>query len=288
MAPRMTGHCAMHRTLAMSRAWLLLLGLWVVLGASTARAQSAQETALARKLFEEGVTLADHGDWQGAADRFGRAFALKPTSGIAFNYASALVEVGRIVEACELLRSVTRDATASAPLRSEAEAKLAQVSPRIGYLTVRVEGDPGPDGRVDVDGTDWPRAAWGVASPVDPGTHMVRLSRGELEISREEVSLGDGERRELSLSAGAAPELPVGPVVTDTTDGHMDSAAGGHGQTGDGGSERRPFYKSWVLWTAVGAVIVGAVVAGVLLGSPKDKKSEAPVSGDTTPAVIRW
>ena len=73
-----------------------------------ARAQTAQETALARALFEEGVVAADAQRWDEAAERFERAYGLKATPGIAYNWASALVELGRLVEAGERLRSVAR------------------------------------------------------------------------------------------------------------------------------------------------------------------------------------
>jgi hypothetical protein len=75
--------------------------------------QGGHEVALARALFEEGITLADRGDWTGAADRFGRAHSLKPTSGTAFNWASALAETGQLMQASELLESVIRDPKAA-------------------------------------------------------------------------------------------------------------------------------------------------------------------------------
>ena len=64
-------------------------------------AQAPQQNALARTLFEEGVALADRGDYVGAADRFSRAYSLKPTSGIAFNWASVSIETGKLVQAGE-------------------------------------------------------------------------------------------------------------------------------------------------------------------------------------------
>ena len=64
-----------------------------------AQAPAPQQNALARTLFEEGVALADRGDYVGAADRFSRAYSLKPTSGIAFNWASVLIETETPVRA---------------------------------------------------------------------------------------------------------------------------------------------------------------------------------------------
>jgi hypothetical protein len=263
-------------------AWVFVLNFVSLLAAHHACAQTAQETALARSLFEEGVTLADRADWPGAADRFGRAYALKPTSGIAFNYASVLIELGRFVEASELLRVVTRDAAANEELRRQSEEKLQQVQPRIAYLAVHVEGEPRSQARVDVDDAEWPRMAWGVASPVDPGPHKVRAVVDGVEHAQESIELSEGERRELTLKLGTTSVVSLpqveDPDPLDNTPPPLDQEAR------DG---RKPLYKSWLLWTGVGLAVAGGVVAAVLLTS--DRTSEGKVvEGNVSPTSIEW
>jgi hypothetical protein len=248
----------------------------VCLTSASVRAQDAQDTAMARGLFEEGVGLADAGDWAGAEDRFARAHALRPSSGIAFNWASALLELGRVVEASEQLRNVLRDPEAPEDMRSEAQAKLDQASARTAYLTVRVEGDPRGVNAL-VDDKPLQEAAWGAPAPIDPGEHVVRLLRGERELVSELAMLGDGERRELTL---VAPELVLEPTP------EPEPVALPPPPVED--RESRPVYKSWVLWTAVGAVVVAGAVTSVLLLGGKDKAPEEPVLGNTEPGVIRW
>jgi hypothetical protein len=251
--------------------WLLALcaGAWL-LSAQGVCAQSARETAMARALFEEGVIMADRARWDEAVDRFRRAQALKPTPGITFNLAAALAESGKVIEASEMLESLARDPAASAELKRESESKLAEIAPRRAFLTLHVQNAPG-DAHVKVDGQEWPQAAWEMASPIDPGTHTVVGSSGEQEALRESLTLGPGERRELSLS------WPMAEGTDPASSGGTDDQSAG---------ERKPLYKSWLLWTGVGAVVVGGVIAAVMLTGNKDPTTEAPIAGNT--GVVTW
>jgi hypothetical protein len=242
-------------------------------------AQAPQQNALARTLFEEGVTLADRGDYVGAADRFSRAYSLKPTSGIAFNWASVLIENGKFVQAEDLLLGVQRDPAASASLKAECETMLSALKPRIAHLQVHVR-DPSasaidPALSVEVDGQDWPRAAWDISSPVDPGAHVVRLLRDRAELTRSEPELAEGAVREVML------EVPAEQVAER-------SALSTPARPVDEPRTHAPLYKNWIVWTAVGAVVVAGVVTGVVLATHKDAKDEAPIRGNTTPGVLTW
>ncbi len=248
---------------------VLLIGL---VFARTGHAQDAQQTALARTLFEEGVSLADRGDWVGAADRFERAHSLKPTSGIAYNWASALRETGKLVQAQELLLQVTRDPRADPDLKRQAEQALSALSPRIARLKVRVVDARERDIQVEVDGAGWPRAAWDVWSPIDPGAHTAVLKRGEDALRRAELTLGEGEHRELELSERAtAADAPSGSEPAN-----------------DHGERPKPLYKRWLLWTAVGAVVAGGVITGIVIAKHREPESASPVTGNAAPGVLTW
>jgi hypothetical protein len=270
-----------HRSTCWVLLVTLLFGLSPLVGTRPARAETPQETALARSLFEEGVALADQSDWSGAADRFGRAYAIKPTSGIAFNYASALVELGKLVEASELLRKVKSDPNASEELRRQGEAKLAQIQPRIAYLTVEVENDPGTS-KVELGDSEWPRAALGVASPVDPGTYKVRCVVNGVEQASQEFTIAEGERRSLTLSL-SAPQPPKPQGTSPVLDPNP-----GLSRPDETPGARRPLYKNWMLWAGVGVVVAGGVVTAVLLSGRSKGKEDEPVMGNTGPGVLRW
>ncbi len=230
------------------------------------------------------MTLADKADWNGAADRFGRAYALKPTPGIAFNFASALIELGRFVEASELLRTVTRDAQASEDLRRQAEEKLRLIEPRIAYLSVHLEGQPGGQARIDVDDQEWPRVAWGVASPVDPGAHRVRCVVDGEERAAQDIALGDGERAEVTLKVGPAAAVQTLPKVQDPDS--LDNTPPPLDRETQSG--RKPLYKNWMLWTGVGLAVAGGVVAAVLLAGSGGTTTTGVVEGNTGRGHTTW
>jgi hypothetical protein len=226
-----------------------------------------QELALARTLFEDGIDRADEGDWSGAADRFRRAYSIKPTSGIAFNWASALIHIDRIVEASELLRGVLRDDSADAGLRAGSRDKLEEVLPRIAQLRLVVAHADDPVLQIALDGAPWPRAAWNVRSPVDPGPHELVCSRGGEEVDRASIRLENGASHDLTLCDEASL-----------------AGSGPHHSTP---GERKPVYRRWELWTAVGAVVVGSVVTLAVV--KRDKGAEqSMVEGNAGPGVIRW
>jgi tetratricopeptide (TPR) repeat protein len=255
--------------------WILSAVLASLL-TSHASAQTSHEVALARALFEEGVALGDKGDWAGAADRFERAYALKPTSGIAFNWASALAQIGKLTQASELLEGVSRDPKAAPELKEDSEKKLRELAPRRPRLKLHVDPSIAERSAVSVDGNAWPRAVWDVAVPVDPGTHVATAVSGEQELARAELELGEGEQRELALGA------PLGTSdadLADQTHGQREKAATG---------ARTPLYKNWILWTSVGVVAVAGVVAAVVVTRNHGSEMEPPVVGNAGAGVIRW
>jgi hypothetical protein len=261
---------------------MMLLILAVSVLPTTSQAQTAQETALARTLFQEGVALGDKGNWSEAADRFRRAYSLKPTAGIAFNLASALVEIGKLVEASELLEKVARDPAAAADLKSESEAKLAQLESRKAYLTLHIPNAPTEGLRIQVDGHDWPTAAVGVASPVDPGSHALEATSPPDLSAHQSVQVAEGERRELTLVLSAplrkVVELPPPAPTAPPQPAQVPVQSSNH-------KDKPPLYKNWMLWTGVGVAVIAGVVTGAVLASGGDK-TQSPIGGNT--GTIKW
>lgn len=179
----------------------------VLLVGSAASAQTPEETALARTLFHEGVELAEAENWSEAADRFRRAHALRPSAIIAFNLSLADVEIGRLVEASEMLEWVVRQEDTDEAMRADAGARLEILRPRLARLTVRVEGSEGV--QVTLDERELPHAALGVAMPVDPGLHRLQLSRASEVVLEEERSVVEGEAAEWSVTAPPPPPDPA-------------------------------------------------------------------------------
>jgi hypothetical protein len=252
------------------------------------RADDAQNSALARSLFEEGVTASDAGDWPRALERFSRAYALRPSSGIAFNLATAEIEMKRTVRAAEHLRAVLNDTTTPAELRERARLRLAEVVPRIAYVTVHVDAAAADGVELRVDGVTLPTQAWGAATPVDPGQRVFDLVRENHIYDTRTITLQEGERTELTLKAEVTPFAEPAaslPIAAPTQNANVQPAP-----TATRASDRHtPASKRWIWWTSLGVAVAAGVTVGIVLATgDADSQPEAPVQGNTSEGVIRW
>lgn len=178
-----------------------------------AEAQDAQ-TEEARQEFEAGVAASREGRWVEARGHFERAAELAPRPTVLANLGSAQQQTGQLVEARDSYRrflAVSTDPEASERIRAE----LASLEPRIGRLTIRLDGDR-PGDVVLLDGR-----------PVDPGTLEVNPGARELRVERdghavaqETVEVASGGHAEVTLTAidltPALPDEPEGEGGDDT------------------------------------------------------------------------
>jgi hypothetical protein len=174
-------------------------------GVGPARAEGAsdeQQRVTARALFNEGLEYADAGRWHEAADRFRRAYQAKPTSEIGYNLAQAYIRLGYLATAAELLRRAAVDPEASLAVREAAQARLAQVAPRLGRLAVHL--DPSAGGFAYLDGRLLDPVRLGTPMPVDPGPHLLQARwRDGPDLSRR-ISVPEGTESAVTL----APPVP--------------------------------------------------------------------------------
>lgn len=197
-------------------------------------------TVRARALFEEGVELADHGEWDRAVHRFRSALEHRESSRVRLNLAVSLARMGRMVEALEELERVLADPEVDEAVEREAELLREETAPRLGRLMVQVIGGL-QDAHVTVDGRPW--VLLGEPGPADPGVRVVRLIEGDAELDVEEADVPEGGEARVVL------EQPA-PLESDDEEGDDDS---------------------WIWGTVIGAAIVvvgAAVVTAVVLAEP--------------------
>ncbi|UJR78437.1 tetratricopeptide repeat protein [Sandaracinus amylolyticus] len=273
-------------------ATLTLLTTLLLAPAAHAQDPDPARGAAARALFQEGVGLARRGDYAEAIDRFRRAQALRPAAPIAYNLAAALAHEGELVEAAELLERVLRDPSIPPQLRASAERQRDQIAPRVGRLTVRLEGDHGGV-RVHIDERELPEAMVGVPVPIDPGAHEIRAMRDGEDVAHERIEIGEAERREVALTipARVVPReaLTVAPARASSSERVPEAALEtserdpvDRGSSGGGGDD------ALVITLAIvgGVVVAGAVTAtAIVLTSPQTPE---PVMGNTMPGVLTW
>jgi hypothetical protein len=258
---------------------------WAPIGAATAQAPVDEEaTAAARALFEDGVRLADAGDHQQAADRFRRSLQLRRSLVVAYNLASSLVQVGRLVEASEVVRSILRDAEAPARLRAAAQELLDRVTPQIGRLTVHVTGDP--EGvEVRMDGEPVPSVLVGVPRPVDPGGHTVSIHRGGTVLGSRDVTIEAGGLAEVSLEAPPPVPTPEEVVRRQGDERLVRDLGSGARSSSVAAQGGRSVAEEPAFWVGVGGGLVAVAVAAIVIGVVATQEP-APVQGDFDPPVV--
>ena len=264
---------------------VLLGGLAISVGVAAAQeaASDAETTASARALFEQGMDAVDGRDFETAADRLARSLELRDSPVVRTNYALALIELGRLVEASEHLRQVQRGAPADSRVHQIATERLASLEPRLGRLVVVVTGST-EDVEVRVDDAPMPPALVGVEHPIDPGAHRVSLHRGDVELASSSVSVEGGRTSSLSLTARPpTPEEAAAEAWVSDSD-----LLPGNRETPSGGIE-----QEWWFWTLIAAVVVGAGVGiAIAVATYEPQPGEPSLLGDdgTTHLTLvqRW
>lgn len=252
---------------------------WILGGLSalvmvTARPVSAQDDdtsnrAMARQLFNEGIELGEQERWEEAVDRFSRAYDLRPSPGIAVNLASALIPLGELVEASELLQELMDDEeTPDNVLELAATLFAEEIEGVIAELTIVVD-DVSDDLEVYVNDNPIPPAAWGVGIPANPGETVVEAMLDGDVVATETLTLERGGSQEVDLEIELDEETERRPneVVVPGSD-----------------SDSSVFESPW-FWTILGVVVAAGV--GVTLGFVLGGSSEAdPVAGNTNPPFL--
>jgi hypothetical protein len=283
--------------------WLSLVSCAVLALTTPARAQlpdpnspvadpvlEEQEKEQARLLFSEGLQYVENEDWVQAEARFRGVLLLRASHVVAYNLASALSHLGRLMEAAELLRGIVRDASAEPSARSAAEQLLAETEQRIGTLTLRVAGDSA-GAVVTLDGS---RLELGeiLTISVDPGEHRVMVERDSRLVTSETVQIGGAAPLQVSLTLNLPPRIvpvAVARAAQPARQAPPGSAVGARtapsDSAGDDDDSGDSIFESWWLWTAVGAVAAGGAITGILIARGGDDAD--PISGDTDPPLLR-
>ncbi|MBN8616983.1 MAG: hypothetical protein J0L92_40755 [Deltaproteobacteria bacterium] len=246
----------------------IVAALVLVLSA-TARAQAVDPatTAAARSLFEHGVAAADAGEHAAAAELLGRSLALRPSPVVAYNRAQSLAQLGRLVEASEMLVLAEQLASSDA-LHEAASALHAQLEARVSRLTVVTSEET--DLVVQLDGRPLGSALLGTEMPIDAGPHVVSALRDGEVIASVERRIEEGESAVLTLVVPPRAQ-PVALVATP-----------GPQRTSGDGSIDLPLV---IALTTVGALAVAGLAIGLGVGL---SSAPSPVVGNLSPGVVRF
>jgi tetratricopeptide (TPR) repeat protein len=220
------------------------------------------ERDVARAIAQSGATYFDEGDWERAREHYHRAYDLVKAPTLALMEARALVKLGHFVEATEAYTramSIDLDETREPFRRAAVDARVENeaLQPRVPSIRVTWREQDSPT-EVRLDGQVVSKDALRSAMPLNPGTHVVAVTRRGSPDSWESVTVGEGEERtvaiEPSLQADLAPSR----------------------------SPLRPFM--WAAFVTGGAGLAVGIVSGVLAVDRKSKLDEL-CSGSACPAT---
>lgn len=227
-------------------------------------AHAQSDSAAARALFAEGRSLMEDERYAEACPKFEESLRLDHGMGTQFNLAHCWEKLGRTASAWALFLDVAAAAKAGNQPQREAAARerAKALEPRLTRLRIDLPNAPA-DAKVERDGQDVGKAAWGMAVPVDPGTHVVRVSAPGKNTWTDEVEVPPTART-FSVTVPALTDAPppaveanVEPTSSGSTPPPVEadvapSRGGANGQT----------VAAWV----VGGVGLAAVATGAVFG----------------------
>lgn len=180
-----------------------------------ARAQADDDTrsAAAQVAFDEGLALLDAGRVAEACVKLSQSYTLEPGGGALLDLAICREREGRLATAWTLFHDAASMAVRDgrADRESTARTHVATLQPNLGRLVVAIIE---PADEVLLDGHVLPRESWNAPIPVDSGHHTLTARRlGAVDWSGS-----------VDTSDGATARVSVGPFAHDAAPAIITSA----------------------------------------------------------------
>jgi len=243
----------------------------VLFSAGSAIAQTnASDAAIAQSLFDEGRKLMNEKKFPEACPRLERSYKLDPAPGTLLNLAVCHEAVGKTATAWNEFRDTVM--IAKRENRGDrlkfAEQHLKGLDGKISTLTVTDQArESGLEWRLD--GAKVGVESFGIALPIDPGTHTIEASAPGHQAWKTTVDVGkDGEKKTLEIPAlpmvsipKEQPHLQPQPVIVERSRGP----------------------SPWI-WVTLGVAVVGwgaFALGGVeAMTNWNDRKANCGLGGD--------
>ncbi len=170
--------------------------LLATLLALPARAQESD----ADKLFREARALMEQGNFERACPKLEESQRLDPGEGTLANLAECYERVGKLADALATWRKLLQGLPANHERRDFVRAKTAELLPKIPTLTIRLPPGAPKATEVTLDGEP---AKIGAPITLNPGPYVVEVKEPLRAAKRYDVTLGEGEKRELVVGSGS-------------------------------------------------------------------------------------
>jgi hypothetical protein len=218
---------------------------------------SAQDPAAGREQLKQGFALKEAGRCQEAVPHFLESEQLDPQPKTLINLAECQDALHQLVEAEQNLVAARDMATRpeQSTLRSIAVERLKALEARLPRLNVTPAPGVTADGlEVTRDGTRLGAVSLGTPLPTNPGHHVVVVHQRGHEDASFEVTLAEGETREIAVAPGALLETSKPPA--ESSGAARSSAAAPPSAAAPNGT-----------WRTIGWVLAGVGVVGLGAGA---------------------
>jgi hypothetical protein len=181
--------------------------------ASSARADSSQDKAVAEALFRDAKQLLESGDVAGACPKFAESLKVDSTLGTLLFLAACHEQQGRTASAWSEFSSALSwsERTGQAERIAFAHKHLAALENRLSFVVIHAPALAGLQLKVDDELLS--AAAIGTPLPLDPGTHSFEASAPNRGVWRTVI----GVRTEPERIPIDVPELPPAPTAPAAT-----------------------------------------------------------------------
>ena len=195
---------------------------------SAAQAQQPASKATAVQLFDEADRLMQQGKVSAACSKYAASMKLDPQLGALLHLADCYAKNGQLASAWGSFREAQEMAANRGDDRATfAKEQAALLEPRMSRLTVNVpEASNVPGLEVRVDGSPVTAGVWGIAAPIDPGSHGVEARAPGYETWSSSIDV-TGETQSVRvevpiLTASAPPPPPPGNPGAPPLQVHLD------------------------------------------------------------------
>jgi hypothetical protein len=185
---------------------------------AVARAQTETKTAVADALYRQARDLMAAGDYARACPKFAESQRLDPATGTLLNLAACHEKQGRLatawLEYSDAVFAARRDAREDRVAYAEERARTLE--PKLSRLTLLLAADADePNLEIELDGASLGHAVIGAPTPVDPGSHTVRVTAPGKKAWSQTLQIA-GEAAQQSLTIPKLEPAPAAPSAPST------------------------------------------------------------------------
>jgi hypothetical protein len=193
-----------------------------------------------------------------ACSNFRESERLDPGVGTLLNLADCEEKIGRLASAWQFWREAIDMMGQSDERLSYARGRSSALDRRVPRLTITLAGADGDATRVLRDDLELGSASLGSPLPVDPGSHVVRVTAAGFAESKVVVTVAEGERKSIEVKPGARIASPAVNAAAPASVAASQS--------------KRTW--GWISMAAGGAGVAGAVATGLIMAGHKNTVEE--------------